>query len=144
MKLLYLQDDLELLPFHNKVEEFKLPAEMIPESYLKSLSDDEKKNVDFANSNKKYVSFVETDDEDPDSKTPFKLKGHEKLKWFENSQFKSGERSRTDSKQKSDDGDSNDSISRKYGDDSENKKVIRQYGKAGEVSSGKIFINIVS
>lgn len=106
---------------------------------MKSLSDDEKKNVDVFGTHKKYISYTETDDEDSDSKTPFKLKGNDRVKWFENSQFKGGERTRIEVKPRSDSGDSSDSIIRKYGDDSENKKVIRQYGKAGEVSSGEIY-----
>lgn len=137
-----LQDDSELLPFKNDDEEFKLPSELIPEAFLKSLSEDEKKNIDFSGTHRKYISLIcENDDEDSDSKTQFKLKGNEKLKWFENPQNKSVDRSRTDSKQKTDNGDFNDSMSRKYGEDIENKKVIRQYGKAGEVSSGRNFFS---
>ncbi|XP_065207518.1 uncharacterized protein LOC135836551 [Planococcus citri] len=131
-------DDNELLPFKNNEEEFKLPVELIPESYVKSLTDDEKKSIDVSGLYRKYVSCIETDDEDSDSKTPFKLKGNEKLKWFENPQYKSVDRARIDTKQRPDNGDLNESIVRKYGDDTENKKVIRQYGKAGEVSSGTI------
>lgn len=116
-------------------EDFQLPVEIIPEYILKNISDDEKKNVDFSGIHKKYISVVDTDDDDFE-KSHFKLRGSEKMKWFEHPQYykvndklnkKTGE-----SKVKSELDDSLNSSN------SETKKVIRQYGKAGEVSTGKL------
>lgn len=56
------------------------------------------------------------------------------MKWFENPQTY---KSLTDRpKLKTEPDESEDSVYRKYADDLDTRKVIRQYGKAGEVSSG--------
>lgn len=128
------QDEFELLPVNLADEDFLLPSEAIPEYVMKNLTDEDKKFVDFSGSYKKFISGSETDDDDTD-KSQFKLKGSDKMKWFECPQvYKSNDRSSKRSYEGKTKLDANDSLNESI----ETKKVIRQYGKAGEVSSGTV------
>lgn len=129
------QDEFELLPIDLADEDFTLPSEAVPEYVLKNLTDDDKKFIDFSGLHKKFISACETDDDDTD-KSQFKLKGSDKMKWFESPQvYKSNDRSSKRSYDGKSKLDANDSLNESV----ETKKVIRQYGKAGEVSSGTVF-----
>lgn len=135
-----MQDEFELLPIDLTEEDFTLPSEAVPDYVMKNLTDDEKKFIDFSGSHKKFISTCETDDDDTE-KSQFKLKGSERMKWFESPQvYKSNDRSSKRSYEGKSKLDANDSLNESV----ETKKVIRQYGKAGEVSSGIVLSQILS
>lgn len=129
------QDENEAVPFNMAEEDFQLPAKVIPEPYLKNLSEEDRKYIDFSGTHNKFISVPNIDEE-----SHWKLKGSEKMKWFENPQHSktSNEKPTRKSDFKAKSFDINESSN-----DSTNgtPRVIRQYGKAGEVSSGNYHVS---
>jgi hypothetical protein len=129
-RLFLPQDELEPPPFQSE-RDFLLPCEIIPESYTKFLSEDEKKNIDFSGQFKKYLIVAEPDEEDYKGK----LKGSEKMKWFECPQYykaveKPATKKTTEAKSKFDFNESSN-------DSSSESKPLRKYGKAADIASGR-------
>lgn len=134
------QDEFEAVPVDRTDEDFVLPAEIVPEFVMKNLTEEDKKYIDFSGSLKKFISACEIDDDDAD-KSQFKLKGSDRMKWFECPQvYKSNDCLSKRSCEGKSKLDANDSL---LNDSTETKKVIRQYGKAGEVSSGALLTKFI-
>lgn len=60
-------------------ENFKLPSEIIPESLLKSLTEEERKNIDTSGADQKYFTVSVIGENNRQSHLD------EKFRWFENS-----------------------------------------------------------